>query len=881
MSVTTKIKEARDKVVEIFSRPKEVLSPGYDPNPGIKPGRTYTESQIPDSLKEATTGGYGSGGRSTRGSSSGGGSSGPSQADLEKQRQEQLRKQEELRKTLQEKDKLLKAIEKQRQEKIKSGTISGQVSSNQSPSFGEITPGQTGGAYVTPMFVTEKEEKQIKESGGTTRPIYSLGSGGGSAMAQAINVEQKYIGGLNLTDKGSALFGGELSKGQFESNTAQIKRAKRGAKTEIDLISEGELIGKKFKEDPTQFKGSLGYTEEETKEGIQYGLGEEYFKTTPAYQRRKSFESEYDEEGNLKQEFFTFDLMGAREDFYKLPKGKRIKSALGDLAIGTAQAGAGVIEFGADVAKTIYGNFAVKTSKKGEFGKDILGLGEFKKQSYFKGLSQTPVSQPLKPAFTLGSAKELITETPGYLAQGIPGALAITSIPTSSISLSGTREGLKILSPIRIKEGTFTPLAYEMATQKQGVKSLTLDTGKGKLTFTEFKGKSGSNVKVTQISGKSGKDILGSSFTEAYNIPYLKIESGGSGLSFGRTNIYSAARFKGGNFGNIFKGYADTTFTSAELGFGASKNVPVLGYTQNIVQSPKVSLYGFAGGRSSALIDKDLFFQVKRYQQAIESPTRGYGVNLDISDLFKSKGGGGGSNINIIRGRGTQTPLSKTFGQDTIQIQKVNFEAPKITSTTTPTISNINILKTTRIGSNILVPIQTKTNTNLNIAKENLILTPKINVFQPSRTQTSTRTSTLGSTRTRTSQIQSPLLRTRQIQGISQIQNLRGGQVLRTIQSQIQLTPTSPVFSGGFVTPGIFGAGLPLKPYTDFVGRPGRRRTQKGKQITGYRPSFTASALGITASKVPLLAPGGLSLRPIIVSKSQKKKKKKRKKKKS
>jgi len=36
--VVTLLKEARDVVVEIAGRPKEVLTPGYDPNPGMRPG---------------------------------------------------------------------------------------------------------------------------------------------------------------------------------------------------------------------------------------------------------------------------------------------------------------------------------------------------------------------------------------------------------------------------------------------------------------------------------------------------------------------------------------------------------------------------------------------------------------------------------------------------------------------------------------------------------------------------------------------------------------------------------------------------------------------------------------------------------------------------
>ena len=59
---------------------------------------------------------------------------------------------------------------------------------------------------------------------------------------------------------------------------------------------------------------------------------------------------------------------------------------------------------------------------------------------------------------------------------------------------------------------------------------------------------------------------------------------------------------------------------------------------------------------------------------------------------------------------------------------------------------------------------------------------------------------------------------------------------------------------------GVFGF---ARPQMAQLGRGFGKRLQTGKQLTRYQPSFTASALGITAKARPILA-GGLSIRPVI-----------------
>lgn len=703
-------------------------------------------------------------------------------------------------------------------------------------SSGEITPGTTGTSRGGLIFLNEKDTQEAR-SINPTLPIWTpVSENTPRGMVEAVT-EAKYAGNVRVSNTGTAtglsLSGGmTLSKGQFESNQAQIKFAQEEFKFARDTRQD-------FIANPTAYRNQPGFEEVTTEEGTYYTLGSEYFKQTnrPGYD---DFRKE------------------ARDDFYKMNFFQRTASSLGDLEIGSRQLGLGFAEFTRDVGATIYGSFAFKQIKPG----DLSGFKEIKtrfttQQLPGKQTMATPVSQPLtNPRNFWKFTGETLTETPGYVMQST--GYALGAYYAGSLSVGSFTGTISQLQPLRISGGIRVPdLRREFKYDLK--ESGTLEFKKGK-TSTKVTGASTKDLGIELVSYQtdvvSGGRLTGTS-TTIINTPYSYVTpSGYLQVLGGRANIYQVSGYTGTPQG-LGTNIQGATYYTSSLGSGYNyfNNV---GYSQTTATSGAISSFRYVTGNpvTSFVRSGNTYYTQSSFDPGF------YGTGLRIDLGYKPSGtgytqfrGGGGSS-----GGGSNTFSFGDFsGGSTTTFQtpqptpavSTSFQSPVVIGSTTPTFATSSLtFKTPTFATGLRTRQESPT-----------IISPTIDTFQATKTETDAYSGFVGDnffnpTKSSTRSSQNFITTT------------------TTAQTTAQTTEQTSIGALGVVTPIITIPNLRIrKDYIGIgglplgfggLGSPGTRK-YKGRRRFRYTPSYEAFIFNIRGSK-PKGIETGARIRPITPS---------------
>ena len=346
-------------------------------------------------------------------------------------------------------------------------------------------------------------------------------------------------------------------------------------------------------------------------------------------------------------------------------------------------------------------------------------------------------------------------------------------------------------------------------------------------------------------------------------------------ISYGRSVIEPQL-----SFGSIFKSSTD------DIGKVIGSNIKIGGKSQSgffAGTSEKIGqdIYG-SKYYKTASGDATLIFKSVKGTQSIYDVegvaainNKMFGVQKVVkvgSNLIDDVSGLGGDSL-FSFGRGTGTETVKGFGGTTTQTSLLEQSSKAIGAGQIKAITGSPMLKVggVSISSQLINEQRSNGFTSISLIKEELkpaqnILTGRsVNVIKTSKQR--------GGLVTRQSQglvtRQLPALSVAQFTGQIPRQKLKQRTIQRLVQQQtlIQPTPISPIFGGGQGFD--FGFGIPfIKPKMAQFGISKGVR-QKKKQRTVYQPSFTGSVLNLRISK-PGISPGGLSLRGILPTKKKK-----------
>ena len=690
--------------------------------------------------------------------------------------------------------------------------------------------------YGNPPFFSKSESERLIKKG-VPKTFITVQS---DNPAEAVE-EGAFIGGLGLRQAVNPLDPAIKTSGSTIFNIEQAYLGEEYYKTYKNIKT-------KFRDDPFSFQGQEGVTYSKTDTQETIGLTSSYFDN-----QFKNVQKIAKEKSEL--------------SFKSLPTSTRTRLNLGGFAVGIGQVGTGALEFGG----TLIGNLGTQLYTKEKFeNRSILG-------------------PQLKIGGDLGKVQTL-PKRGSEIAGNILGTTTLIYAGSSNIigniKQFGAKRGLiKVaegFSPIRIKSGIYTP----KITSKTEIEGFSLELQKGGKTYTEFigaeKGFPDLKIGVKQVSGKGG----GYSFTKVSS-PAYKYEFGD--LTKGYTSADYFSTFTGKPTGNI--GFTGTSYTTpliqtyafsdkATINLFANKPIKTdFAGLRDFFPNQKKAFAFTSGERVYGFERTDPFIAEFRGVRGFKSQVRGIGLRYNLPQTETT------SSFTSFQGGGTKTPFSKTFGvlespKTTFGIQGVS-SLNKITLPSTTIKSSggvIPLISNQRVISNkINVPFIKQVTRTIQKPKGQSILIQeplidkKFNTFD--------RLSLLSPTKTKQSYTNIVMQRPRFNQGITGLnkqssiiaQVSRQSSKLNTKQRQRQVSqnqlirPQTPFFT--FNTNYTPSFGIPLFPFRLPSGssRKKRSKSQRFKQPTKYQPSFTASALGITAKKTPKsILSGGFRLRPVI-----------------
>lgn len=693
----------------------------------------------------------------------------------------------------------------------------------------------TGGGL---FFLTSGEARTYKG----TQPTWEVQSKNTyEGMVNVVDTESKYAGSVPIITYGSGFKssqGDEMAKSIYEYNKANIDIAKQGYNIEVGLKNAIKDTRKQFEENPEAFEGKQGFikdvtikdTGEEVIITTSYSLSADYFKTLPEYKSAIAYQNLFTDTGTIKSEEYMNYLKSARTDWNKLPKDVRVSSTIAGLQLGVIKGGVGIAEGIIDYGTQL----SVKTLKKDETGKFVEP-----KEFSFGTRAMTIPSEFKTTSFLKNPAKwgkELITERPTAFGTGAVYTGLITPAITNvgkniyygykagQLGASVTKT-FSYLSPVRLT-GTYVPNVKEefiRGFKKSPAGSLEFTSDGETFTYTEGVTKDFKiGLKSSQLATSTGKGATGVSLTEVSNVPYLTFERTGIGEFGTFTPQYYATDLTAVPYGT--SGFRATTYTQ-NIATGEGKITRISGFRPNLFSGTNYDIYGFVGGeRTTTILSADTS---KFIQSGFEPTIRGYGLSFNLQPEAT-----GDKGFTIIKGGGTKTPFSKTFGSDVTQVTTQQFKTPAI-------IGFSQLPKTSFLtGSGITSGLS-----------GGLLTTTRTNVREKEKIKTTTLTTqalnTRQLTKSFTTTIQKPveILKTPSAQAISPAQSQK--------QAQTEVFAHLQTYAGAVTTPPVTTTyGLP-EPYVPFIppfklpklfgglGNLGTK-TYKGKSRYKYTPSYEA-----------------------------------------
>jgi hypothetical protein len=721
------------------------------------------------------------------------------------------------------------------------------------PTETPITPGRVGTAPAgRGGLYTMTPEESARYTG--TKPVWTVI---GKTPREVIDIETRYAGAVRVSDEFETY--GEVPRGQFESNIMQIGLAQEGARREIELTREATGVRKAFMIDPESFKGEPGFVETPTDTGVTFGLGREYFEQLPAYQKYQEFAGMFTDEGVLKEGAYRERLLSAKESFEDLPLGVRLKSTMGEMAVGFAQLGVGIPEsmIGYGLQMSVQDPTRMKKFEFGGRAGEIMDIPTVQPSVGF-------LESPVKYIFETGLERPATSFRWGVVA-GVGFYLAkgwVAGVGAYGLKV-GTLETAKYLSPLRIASTYWVPdISKEFVTSG---KARTVETvyGGGKKAISLTGAKTDlmqMQLRSLQYSETVGKGAAGTSITQI-NVPYARYIGGE--LTFGRTTLSFVNVFAGVPVGKY--GYKSDVITQ-RLGGGISRT-QTFGHrfdiTKQLGDYPKMKVFGFGGGERVGGFERVGQGQY-RALFGYEPSLRGYGVSFDYSKAVST-----GTGVKVFRGGGVKSSpsyLKQMWGGGTVTTPTTQLKFPVVTGA-----EKLGGLTKTFGGGKGLVFTGLKTDVKSKVKLGTGLVTGDLTT-----TLTKTKTKTVVAPLTKVTPI--PTYRVGQAVGLAQPQKIDLGlkqiQVAKLTQAPRITTPTLPRF--GFKWGGFGGFLLPpmLPPLGYFETK--RKRQSLGRGFR-YQPGIASIALGIKAPKMPRLAFTGLVTRPIISKRKRRKKRRRRK----
>lgn len=736
----------------------------------------------------------------------------------------------------------------------------------------QITPELLAGrpGKTTPFVVTQEERKMIESRGGTTLPIFTLQA----KTPSEIDIEAPFLSGLDV----SAIDTQFITRGEFESNIQQIRFAEEGAGISLGVSREVKKIKKEFKTDPESFIGRKGVDVLETEGSKTITLTEGFFKDLPSFKRAEKFGEKFTPGGVLTEQASKESLLGAKKEFASLGRGQRVKASASEFRTGLLKTGIGFAEGTIELAASLGTRTMTKEElKETSFTDRLFGtgldvsLGKGARKIQATPQVQSSVAFTEKPLIFVGEA---ILERPSTTIPIAVGATVGIGLGVGALKnvralgfKTGAAESLKIFSPLRIKGTTFAP----KITKDTRFVGKTVEVIKDGKTISAFRGQEVGfkdiKLNIDQVSFAKGGVARTRLTTPEFQ--YL-----GGKLTQGVRTTEFATLFEGKPVGEF--GFRGTSFTIprgtafAQPGFDEgivgeftkfAARKPVVQEFAGLSQtSPKFkNLFRFTGGeRVSGFERTDPFFAEFKSVSGFRPQVSGIGLRTTAPSKP------GVSEFRVIKGGGTKTPLSSTFGQQA----KIITQPPKPIISGVVDITPVTLTPATAFSRGALFPpfqrtIQ-DTKTGVKIIQQEA---PRLDTKQLAARIQAPRVIQRPTTRFASATAITPVQA--QVQRQGQIERTR----LRTTQQQIQV-PQAITARGLFTSQAktIGGGGIIIPP---FIPRPFFRQrragTQISKQPTQFQSSLTSNVFGITATSRPILA-GSFSLRPIIVKKKKKKK---------
>jgi hypothetical protein len=745
-------------------------------------------------------------------------SSRPSQVDLEaeaKRLAEEKVRQEELKRQQEEAKKLQEQIKKEREAKIEAGKISGQVTSTS----GVIDKYQTYyGEYIEKKpSIKERVQGSIAAFFGNKRDeqptLFSQWN---------IDTSQEKIQPLPYETRGTY---NPLAPTLTRGEEYQKQKILTRGYDPVEFVLQ-DIEKEKVSEAQKNLDKSFEIIQGKVKEGkLTISEGEELLKKSEIVVNEK-LQKEYEDEAKnyLKQRGFA-ESKNPKIDLSKdvvvssLVKGGLI---VGGLSVAPAPTTAALFSLGGiDVIKgsgLLVGGTDKQTKIRGgiQAGTGLVTMG-LAGSSLFRNVEKQIVAEQFKE-------------------------LSKQPIDFKVVKVQGDKQSLDLIRGTQSYGGVTTKYNIVGKTIQQEGNKFIMPKGIGESITT-------GNLDWNILSSRTRTQIFG----------YQQFNIGSKGFSFNLLGDKVS-----GSLGS------STLIPKSSTGAYYTQGTSLKNINRQLLKNVKVDnvYYKDYFGGISLKKDKDFYvFKGGKIKSFDIQTTQPSGIEVDFGlkdsgvmkvirlDSQKDRG------FSFVSGSGTKSSqeyiknlYSPQISSNILkQSQTASFKsitAPSFSGTLSPVISELTPTISKKEQINILSsPTTLKNQRQL----QQSFLSSK--TISPLKTRSSTQLTSL----TKQRQLQSPLQ--------SQIQ--RTGLKTKTLTKQTTrlINPLSPNLNIPYLTPNIKvppGFGLPLIPFAELSERTKRTKTQRRKQKTKYQPSFTASILNIKAKKVPLLAPGGLQLRPII-----------------
>jgi hypothetical protein len=639
------------------------------------------------------------------------------------------------------------------------------------------------------------------------------------------------------------------SRGVWEYNRAVTKVNNLNRDIRENFKTDVKRNIELFKSNPESFTDKQGVLISSTKEGLNYQLTPDYFKTLPSYKRIEGYNA-------MSNDILASELKLSSQSFYKLPTKTKFKLATGEAIVGITKAST---EVGYSSVNFILSGLQnqVRFNEKGERIKEnIISYSGFS-----KSIINTPTIQPSysflsSPINYVGEslrtspynvAKATIVSG-GLIQQG--GNLA-TNIKSYGVNI-GIKESFANLSPIRFKSNTFQLNPKEELFKEYPT---SYDIGINKKTRVLYSYKE-TTPKYYSLSNKDTVNIK-------YGTAQLTTRKGNNFYSISKTTITNPnIKYVGGEF---IKGNTRTSFYTTATTRRLSNNKNIFETTYINTLSNKNNIYIDSGKFYTTVRANKINNNVKYFQTSSGDKFSGF-VKVDKNTveyipfgLNVNRRGEGFSFIKTNTNKGTKTFNNKGTSLKTSSILNTAFNI----NVGLTSLNRFNIKTDTATTTKPIVTFQTT-----DIKQENIRgITSQLKTttkFKPLENTSSNAVIPIPPTITTPSKVRSvnALRNSQTVTQALKIDNVNKTKTItKNIVTPIRIPPINNNrndFKDDIFNPPTFA----ITPFSFDELNQSSRRLKGGRRRTGYTPSFSALLFNIRGSK-PRGVETGIGLRPI------------------